>query len=233
MGYKLTEYIGVWAIAIFLLAVLPSYTSAQSDSVGALYAQGDGGSLNFNCTATAVERREGKIVILTAFHCATRGTSYLISFNRRTFYPLQLWKIPHEEIDAQRFPRTHNQPKTDMAMFVMEDDPRVTIIPIGDDAGLKPGQKIIMVGYPLGITKTHYEGIVAGRLEKPGADSHGYVVLQIFGAPGSSGTAVIDRETKTVVGVLTGGAQAIVGTPVLFATPISYRKYLMEVPRNK
>lgn len=220
--------------ALLLIALLtPSLAIAQGGSVGALYAQGDSGNLNFNCTATAVERREGKIVVLTAFHCASRGTSYLISFDRRTFYPLRLWKIPHEEVDAQKHPRTHNEPKTDMAMFLMEDDPRISVIPMGDDSTLKPGRKITMVGYPLGITKTHYEGIIAGRLEKPGADLHGYIVLQIFGAPGSSGTAVIDQETKAIVGVLTGAAQAIVGTPVLFATPIRYRKYLMEVQRNK
>ncbi|MGH2627886.1 MAG: hypothetical protein ACRDHY_14705, partial [Anaerolineales bacterium] len=74
-------------------------------------------------------------------------------------------------------------------------------------------------------------GLISGRLDKPGADFHGYLILQIFGAPGSSGTSVYLMRTHTIVGVLVAVAQAQIGLPVVLATPISYQKHLREVDR--
>ena len=139
-----------------------------------------------------------------------------------------MWKVPHYEIDGKRYPRKYNEPVTDLALFLM-DDQDVPLINVSSEKTPRPGTKIAMVGFPLGVAKVSYEGIISGHLDRPGSDQFGYLLLQIFGAPGSSGSAVISAEDGGIIGVLVrasiGG-----GLPVMFATPTSYMKHLMIVP---
>lgn len=199
-----------------------------SESVGALYAMERDGDMNFLCTITAVDTFEGKTVLLTAFHCVRKGVAYLVNFGDNQFHPAQVWKIPHYEASPDE-QRDYNEPKTDMALFVSEHPAPLT--PIAK-AGRMPvqGGKIVTVGFPLGLAKVRYEGIVSGYMDRPGSDDDGYMLLQIFGAPGSSGSAVVDAVTGEVVGVLVAGQQARGGLPVIFATPHEYEKYLAAVP---
>ena len=200
-----------------------------SPSVGALYALESDGDLKFLCTATAVDRHRGQTVILTAYHCLERGVSYLINFGDNNLRPVTAWKIPHYEVNADAYPRAYGEPETDMALFLMEGAD-VPVAPLAADSGhLVYGAKLAIVGYPLGVSKIVYEGIVAGRFERPGNDMDNYILMQIFGAPGSSGSSVVDVETGEVVGVLVAARQAMTGLPVIFATPIDYRRYLLEV----
>lgn len=196
-------------------------------SVGPMYALDSGGNFNFLCSATAVDRYEGQTVILTAFHCLKKGVSYLINFGDNTLRPLTVWKVPHYEADPEDV-RAYGEPETDMALFLMEGTD-IPIMPLSDTDATDYGQGVAMVGYPLGVAKIAYEGMVAGAFDRPNHDVDGYTLLQIFGAPGSSGSSVIDIETGEVVAVLVAGRDAGVGLPVIFATPISYRKWLAEI----
>ncbi|MGH6719618.1 MAG: S1 family peptidase [Alphaproteobacteria bacterium] len=202
--------------------------AATAPSVGALYALEAGGDFTFLCSATAVDRHDGQTVILTAYHCARKGVSYLINFGDNVLRPVTVWQVPHYEVDAVESPRVFNEPQTDMALFLM-DGVDVPVVPLAEASALAYGAKVAMVGFPLGLSKIMYEGIIAGRLDRPGNDMHGYLLLQIFGAPGSSGSAVIDVATGRVVGVLVGGSNVGAGLPVIFATPIEYRAHLMPV----
>lgn len=227
-------------LASFLLGVFVNPAWGQltelfkqfSPSVGALYAQSGNGSLSFNCTITAVERTPEYVVLLSAWHCVSKDTAYLVTFDGRQFYPANVWMIPHEEVDAQKYPRSYGEPKTDMAFFKASLPIHIPVIPLGTDVGVEAGHRILVIGFPLGITKVRYEGIIAGRLERPGAETDGYLILQSFGAPGSSGTAIVNEATGRVIAVLVSGQSAGSGLPVIFATPIDYKRYLLEVPRT-
>jgi len=200
-----------------------------SQSVGALYEKEDGGNMSFLCSVTAVDKHEGATVFLTAYHCVKRGTSYSITLDGKTWQPARVWKIPGYEVDPKEFPRAWQDPKTDMALF-LADGFDVPLIELSDATGQKPGSGVVMVGFPLGVAKIAYQGIVSGYFNRPGAEQDGYQLLQIFGAPGSSGSAVIDTATGEVVSVLVSAKTSRVGLPVIFATPIDYRRYLREVP---
>ena len=202
-----------------------------SPSVGALYAHSSGGDLNYLCSATAIGREGKMTVVLTAWHCVKKDVAYMVSFDGRRLTPAHVWKGPHYEMAPKESPREFNEPETDMALFLTEAND-VPVISTGTDADVKVGDRIATVGFPLGVAKISYEGIVAGRYNRPGADQHNYLLLQIFGAPGSSGSAIIDQRTKKIIGVLVGARQQA-GLPVIFATPISYQAWLLPVKKSR
>ncbi len=199
-----------------------------SKSVGALYSMDSEGDMSFLCSATAIDRVHNRTVILTANHCTRSGVAYLINFGDNNFRSLSIWKIPHYEISKQRFPKRFNEPDTDMTLFLMEGMD-VPVIKVDIKARLKTGEKVVMVGYPKGIAKISYEGIVSGYLDRPGSNEYGYLLLQIFGAPGSSGSSIISMNTGKVIGVLTAASTSR-GLPVMFASPTSLMNNLMIVP---
>jgi len=195
-------------------------------SVGALYALQDGGDLRFLCSATAVGHEGDKTVILTAYHCVQKGVSYLIKFGDDKYRRLRVWKVPHYEIDGGK--RGYDEPATDMALFLL-DGTDVPLVPLAKSSKVSEGTSLAMVGFPLGLSKTYYAGTVAGYFDRPGSDEYNYILLQIFGAPGSSGSAVVSITTGEIVGILVQARQRI-GLPVIFATPIDYAKYLKAIP---
>ncbi len=206
---------------------VPAALEAISPSVGALYARQAGGDMKFLCSATAIERRGADTVILTANHCLEKGVAYSINFGDGLMRPLQVWQVPHYEADEES-KQKYGEPVTDLALFLMRGAD-VPLVSLADRAADTPGTRIVMVGYPLGVAKIAYEGIIAGRFDLAGNDLDGYLLLQIFGAPGSSGSAVVDVKTGRVIAVLVAARQAPVGLPVIFATPIEYRSNLAPV----
>ncbi len=206
--------------------------SYVSPSVGALYTQSSGGDLSFTCTVTVIEKPKGKTIFLTAGHCVNRDVAYMVTLDGHRFYSARAWRLAPEKIDKQKNKRKHGEPKVDMALFVVDEELSVNPVPIGLGIPIEPGRKIATVGYPLGVTKVRYSGTIAGHLERPGAEQDGYIILQIFGAPGSSGSAVIDTETARIIGVLVSGKQASAGLPVIFAVPIRYQDYLISVSQK-
>lgn len=201
-----------------------------SRAVAALYALESDGDMAYLCTTTAVGKTaEGSTIMLTAYHCVKKGVSYLVTFDGKQFHPARVWKIPHYELDRTKYPRAYGEPETDMALFLIEEPLDMRVMDMAANGSVPPGTRVVTVGYPLGVAKVRYEGIVSGYLDRPGDDSYNYILLQIFGAPGSSGSAVIDLVTGRVIGVLVAGKSGRAGLPVIFATPIDYRKHLLDV----
>ncbi len=212
-------------------ASLEERLAQVSLAIGALYAQNAQGDLKFLCSTTVVGKTDKRVELLTAKHCVEKDVSYLVTFDGRQFYSANIWKLPPELVSPTKYVRPYNQPETDAALFVIDQPLDVPVVPLGDDKALAAGRAIFTVGFPLGAAKISYSGQIAGRYARPGADINGYLILQIFGAPGSSGSAVIEEATGKVVGILVAGRQAF-GTPVIFATPISYLPLLRPVTQT-
>lgn len=200
-----------------------------SPSVAALYKQDVNGSLQFSCSATAVEKQAKRVLLLTALHCVDKDVSYMVSFDGKQFYSARVWSLPKWKADPD-VKKGYGTPDVDMAFFAVEAPIDVATISMADDTAIKAGHPIVMVGFPLGVTKISYNGIISGRLDRPGDSMNGYMTMQIFGSPGSSGSSVIDQETGKIIGVLVSAMQQG-GLPVIFATPASYRRYLLELDK--
>ena len=207
-----------------------SALAKASPSVGALYGQTANGDLKFLCTTTAMGRHEGRTVLLSAYHCLDKGVAYSVTFGDKQLRDATVWKIPHYEVDAQKHPRRYNEPLTDMALFLTPGTD-VPVVALASPEYLRPGTRIVTVGFPLGVTKLNYEGTIAGRFDRAGTDQYNYLMLQVFGAPGSSGSAILNLRGE-IVAVLVSARQAQIGLPVVFATPIEYIEHLIPVLAN-
>lgn len=202
-----------------------------STSVGALYAQEEQGDIKFLCTISAVGEEAGKTIGLTANHCLQKGVAYLANFGDNQLRPSTAWKIPHYVVDDKKYPRRYDEPETDMALFLISG-PKIPALALSTQPKPPVGTRVLMVGFPLGVAKIAYEGSLAGYFDRPGSDVSGYLLLQIFGNAGSSGSAVINAETGQVVGILAAATSSGFGLPVIFAVPIGYQENLMPVRPN-
>ncbi|MEE9499588.1 MAG: serine protease [Nitrospinaceae bacterium] len=247
MKFKHVAILVLLALAVLFLLAGPSVYASESrdgsagliksfrrvsSAVGALYVQTAGGDLNYACTVTVIEHKEERSILITAGHCVDRGEAYMVTFDGRRFYTARVWKLPAEKINPQK-KRQYGEPMVDMALFIVDERLSVKPIEIGMKVSVEPGRGVLTVGYPLGVTKIRYNGIIAGRLERPGSKDHGYLLLQIFGAPGSSGSAVVDQRTGLIIGILVSGKQGSAGLPVIYAVPISYKKHLIPAGKKE
>lgn len=106
----------------------------------------------------------------------------------------------------------------DLAVVKVDEGP-FPALELADSSAVVPGQRVVVLGSPRGLTGSLSEGIVSavrGRNELPG-EPH-MPVLQITAAisPGSSGSPVMDLEGR-VVGVAV--SQVVVGQNLNFAVP--------------
>ena len=207
---------------------LPDAFAVLSQSVGALYQKDGNGNLAFSCTVTVVAHEMTHSVLLTAGHCASRNTSYAISLDGARFYGVRPWKLSKAALDP-KFHRPYREPEVDIALLVTDEVLPVPAVSFAEGYTALPGTEVLMVGFPLGVTKVRYAGIIAGQLDQPGSDQHTYLILQIFGAPGNSGSAIVDRLSGKIAGVLSAGKQDRAGLPVIFAVPAHYRTLLQDV----
>jgi hypothetical protein len=97
---------------------------------------------------------------------------------------------------------------------------------LGESDRVRPGQRIITLGSPLGLAHTVTEGIVSGVRTLPS----GMKAIQIDAAvsPGSSGGPVLDRRGR-VVGVVS--TQIAEGEGISFAVPASHLGELLTRER--
>ena len=210
----------LFSLLLALILYTPTVLAEPNltDSIGALYRRSFDNSLQFTCTVSALFQEGPDIVLLTANHCVDETKRYYhVTFNGLQFHVAELYKIPRNKPD---------DPQVDMALLRVRG---VVVKPlgIGHSVDTPLGMEIYTIGFPQGISKIMYKGYIGGKVDNISVNTHGYLILQIFGSSGSSGTAVLNTKDSSIMGVLVSGSSGSVGLPVLFATPIEYLKYLV------
>jgi S1-C subfamily serine protease len=90
----------------------------------------------------------------------------------------------------------------DMDLAILRVDAEDEIpLQINPDAELKPGQRVIAIGYPLGLQKALSDGLIAAVRTLDGIQ---WVQITAPISEGSSGSAVLDQEGR-VIGVVCAG----------------------------
>jgi serine protease Do len=111
----------------------------------------------------------------------------------------------------------------DLALIKI-DAKNLPALPLGDSAGLKDGQAIVVLGNPQGLKHSVVAGVVSGRRE---IDGNSMIQLAIPLEPGNSGGPLVDRQGR-VQGVIT--LKSLVTENLGFAVPVSALEPLRKKP---
>jgi serine protease Do len=121
-------------------------------------------------------------------------------------------------------------PQTDVALLKIEDPANLPVLPLGDSANLEPGEWVIAIGNPFGLSQTVTIGVVSatGRSSVGISDYENFIQTDAAINPGNSGGPLINGRGE-VVGIntalysRTGGYMGIG-----FAIPINMVKSIED-----
>ncbi|MCP5106607.1 MAG: serine protease [bacterium] len=156
--------------------------------------------------------------VITNFH-VVQGQKH-INITRFKKNGGELKRIVHKNVRIVALDSFH-----DLAVLQVEDDigpvSRPMVLNPGDNVTV--GEKVFVVGNPLGLERTVTEGVVSHT----GRNFSGKVFLQIDAAinPGNSGGPLLNNRGQ-VIGVINMGARQMQG--LNFAIPIHHVKFLLN-----
>lgn len=157
------------------------------------------GETTARCTATAYQRVKNGYYLISAGHCTYGAPTDMTWLVASDFYQpkteVQLVKSRYDEI-------------LDFSVFELDTLADIPIIPLGTEHDARVGDPIISVGFGHMIGKQLTHGIVSTQLMYPTTDCSicgGKFLAQIYGASGSSGSAIVSKQTHKILGVLVVG----------------------------
>jgi len=208
------------AIAALCLSLTPTTTFAAQetdrlkmsvahqrvyDASFALYGElGQVG--HFLCTATAVAKRPGEYLLLTAGHCVIGDD---LPSDLKFYVSEQIVDQPvvgNPALMPVEVLKAENDDKYDFALLDFASNKDYPVIPLSSKVP-EVEDKVYTVNYSLGVAKQIALGEVAtGIIGNEGSEGDcsickGRYLVHLFAGPGASGSAIIDEKTNTVVGV--------------------------------
>lgn len=222
------------ALAVFLS--FPASAQTVSDkafidnakkAVSLLYSQDSSGTMNMRCTATAFSHIKDSYLFVTAAHCI--GPDRGDENTPRSADPSKtIFFVTFDETKEKRFWRADprwiglQHRGEDFAVFEVKSIETWPTIGLGNEHELTDGAEYFNLASPLGLGVQVFTGSISSMsLERPLIEGDinwsGSLVLQQAGVNGgSSGSALISKETRKIVGFLVGviGGSSIIGIPV-------------------
>jgi hypothetical protein len=153
---------------------------------------------HFICTATAYAKVPGGYKLLSAGHCIQTdvpGLDYYVEEDLHgAKYPVSLVKSAFDG-------------HYDFAVFFMPTTNHFPVIALGTEAGARVGGKTININFGYGLGKQLSRGTISSGLLANSEDCGNCVdrfMVQMNGAEGSSGSAVISATTHKIIGIAEG-----------------------------
>lgn len=230
-------------LAIVCLAVLSFLVPIQAqtkpkplvkhvvDSVALLYTQDESGDMKMTCTATAFAKTQMGYRFVSAAHCVPGENDRVQKLQK--FYISADSKGQKNYFVAKLIQAGDKKMGDDFSIFEVETADHFDVMALGDESLLQVGDKVINVAGALGLGKEYFEGYVSEiQLDRPPL-SGGEVtwtnvtLMQIGGAPGSSGSAIVSVEQNAIVGFLVGASDSDIGK---ICVPVSkFKDFLAAV----
>jgi S1-C subfamily serine protease len=124
------------------VVAIMAYTPTDDEDEGQMYSIGSG----------FVMDEDGHII--TNWHVVTGSEIYYVTFSNGVYVEAELVGL---------------DPRDDIAVLEVDPDVIPAVLPMGDSDAVVPGQSVIAIGSPSGITNTVTEGIASGS-GRTGAD---------------------------------------------------------------
>ena len=177
--------------------------------------------MDFLCTATAFELTPTAVHYLTAAHCVMDPDRALVwQFDPRPIF------LSDDSLPTRYFPVKPvrvGSPSRGLDFAILEGVRRDTVIvPLGDDRKESAHVSVTNIAAVGGVGKIRLTGYVAlmYSVHAMGPDmAHlwaGYMLLDLLGGDGSSGSAIISNDTGAIIGIMIGHEG-----PMSCAMPIS------------
>lgn len=181
---------------------------------------------------TSQQRARGSVVLIRAFDAADKaiatGSGFFISADGKLVTNYHVIKGASKLVVKLENGAMHevsgvlaDDSKSDIVLLRVEAS-GLPFLRLGDSASAQVGQRVTVIGSPLGLEGTMSDGIISAKRALPGKEKWLQITAPI--APGSSGSPVLDANND-VLGVATmimRGGQAL-----NFAVPIESAKALL------
>jgi hypothetical protein len=156
-----------------------------------------GNQERFICTTEAYEKITGGYRLIGAGHCIDPKADFFAVAENIGGSETKVTVIK-SELDKN----------ADLAVFEMKTDKVYPVIPMGTIDGERIGDVVVNVNFAVGIAKQLSEGKISSVVIPSDGDEGTDVFLaQIFGAGGSSGSAVVSADTHKIIGIVIYGFQ--------------------------
>ena len=202
-----------------------AYVKQLHSAVGLLYSIDSSGGYRMHCTATIFEKSLKGYLFVTAAHCigtdnrdketsASVETSYYITFDEhdnKVFWPAEVQWVGYQ---------TRGE---DFMVVEVRSDAVWPVIRLGDETKETPPAPYWNISSPLGLGKQAFDGnITSLDLDRPVKQGdinwqHSLVLQQSGVSGGSSGSALVSKLQRAIVGLLVG----TIGDSTIIAIPIS------------
>ena len=168
--------------------------------------------------AGVVISRGRELVVVTNAHVARGSTGdriRILSHQRTTYHATMAQTDEHR----------------DLALLALHSAPAADLSPatLGDTGGLRPGQLVLAIGHPFGLTNAvtagivHAVGQVRGMWEPtPRSRKLSWIQADIMLAPGNSGGPLLDIEGRVI------GINTMVAGGLALAVPVSDIRALLQ-----
>lgn len=205
------------------------------DSVALLYTQDESGDMKMTCTATAFATIPKGYRFVSAAHCVPGTEDKLQKLQK--FYISADSKGQKNYFVARLVQAGDKKLGDDFSIFEVETADHFDTVTLGDESILRIGDRVINVAGALGFGKEYFEGYVSEvQLDRPPLNGGevtwtNVTLVQIGGAPGSSGSAIVSLDQNAIVGFLVGASNDDVGK---ICVPVSkFKVFLAAVNAGK
>jgi len=158
-----------------------------------------------------------------------RGTGFLVSADGKLITNHHVTENGHSAIakadTGGRFSVVGilaDDPKNDLAVLRLEGS-NLPTLPLGSATEVKVGERVAVIGSPLGLEGTLPEGVISS-IRDPSVLGQPLIQITAALSPGSSGSPVLNRD-GACIGVATLARRG--GQYINFAVPVEYAKALL------
>jgi hypothetical protein len=205
-------------------------------SVVLLYSEDPEGGMHFHCTATAYRKTDKGYRFVSAGHCVSgsrdvdqKEQKFFVSNDASTksFIPVKLIQVGDKDRGD------------DFSIWEAETKEVFVVTPLGDNDKILMGSEVIDIASPLGLGKQYFVGYVSSpHVDRPPLDAgevkwHDVMLVMIGSGPGSSGSAIVSVDQKSIVGFLVGGTPANIGAIVVPVNSFKTFESLVDAGKYK
>jgi hypothetical protein len=154
------------------------------------------------CSATAFRKVKGGYLLLSAGHCTKEGTpnefptdlTYSVSSDIGTpIYPVKFVTFAFDE-----------SKNLDFSVFFFQTTLKFPVIELGDERTEEIGAATYNFNFSKAVVKMLAKGVVVSSLV-PEGEPKNLLLVDMFAASGSSGSAVISEKTHKIIGIVSYG----------------------------